>query len=98
MLSASISPTNNGRSLSLAQIIAAEEQEKTKVIEYQAKRSMKEIQEAEEAAKQAADFERWFQEESRRTQAEANRSANSQQGKSKKGKQRKNNNSSNDKH
>ena len=54
--------------LSLAQIIAAEEDEKTKIAEFVAKRSMIEIQEAEAAAKKASEFEKWFAEESRRIQ------------------------------
>lgn len=64
------SPTPSpGRSgLSLAEIIAAEETAKFKMAEYNAKRSMKEIQEQEE-------FEQWFRSESMRVQKEEQESA-----------------------
>lgn len=60
------SPSNSvpaQSALSLAEIIAAEEHTKAKIIEYNAKRSMKEIQEQEA-------FEQWFQQESIRVQIE----------------------------
>lgn len=69
------SPGLGSIGLSMGEIMAAEEAAKTKMVEYNAKRSMKEIQEQEA-------FERWFQEESRRVQkeeAEAAASAKRQQ-------------------
>ncbi|ORY75404.1 hypothetical protein BCR37DRAFT_384028 [Protomyces lactucae-debilis] len=62
-----ISPTIRAAgSSSLAEIIAQENGHKIKVAEYQAKRSMKDIQEQEERE----EFERWFAAESLRVQKE----------------------------
>lgn len=60
------SPAHGNRSL--AEIIALEENEKKKMVEYNAKRSMKEIQEQEA-------FELWFQKESIRLKQEEEASA-----------------------
>lgn len=66
--SPSSTPGSVQKPLSLAEIIASEEDTKTKIIEYNAKRSMKEIQEQEA-------FEQWFQDESARIQREEAASA-----------------------